>query len=321
MKAIMIKQHGGAEELYLQDLASPVPGPGEVLVDVVAAGVNFMDVGVRKGLYSISSLPKILGAEGAGRVTQIGEGVTRFKVGDRVAWFYIVGSYTEQLVASVDALVPIPEDISFEIAAGAMMQGLTAMNLTHATYKIRPGDTALVHSAAGGVGLMLTQMIKLLGGNVIGRVSTQEKAELARKAGADHVIIASEEGFSQQVMSLTNGKGVNVVYDGAGADTFNESQASLDYYGVLAYYGQTIKSLPPIDLTHLPKSILVSFPVVHHLVRTYDKLSTHSHQLFTWIQKGLISVNIGQRYPLAAAAQAHRDLENRLTLGKSLLIP
>lgn len=321
MKAIMIKQHGGSEELYLQELASPVPGPGEVLVDVVAAGVNFMDVGVRKGLYSISALPKILGAEGAGRVAQVGEGVTRFNVGDRVAWFYIVGSYTQQLVASVDALVPIPEDIRFEVAAGAMMQGLTAMNLTHATYKICPGDTALVHSAAGGVGLMLTQMIKLLGGNVIGRVSTQEKAELARKAGADHVIVSTDSDFSEEVMRLTHGRGVNVVYDGAGADTFYGSQASLGYYGVLAYYGQTIKSLPPIDLTDLPKSILVTFPVVHHLVRTYEALTTHSRQLFTWIQRGLISVQIGQRYPLADAVLAHQDLEERRTVGKSLLIP
>jgi NADPH2:quinone reductase len=200
------------------------------------------------------------GVEGAGRTAAVGEGVTGLKVGDRVAWFYVWGSYAEQIVAPAEAMVPLPDDIDLETGASLMMQGLTASHFVFETYAIKPGDTALVHSAAGGVGLLLTQMIRILGGNLIGRVSSRDKAEIAKSAGADEVIVSGTGEFADEVLRLTGGEGVHVAYDGAGADTFHGSLASLRYHGVLAYYGLLIKHLPPIDLLDLPRSVLVPIP-------------------------------------------------------------
>lgn len=322
MQAIALETYGGPEQLQLRDLPSPQPGPGEVLVDIAAAGVNYMDVGTRQGfLRRVLPLPLTPGVEGAGRIAAVGAGVTDLRVGDRVAWFYAWGSYGQQMVAPAAALVPLPDDIDFETAAGLMMQGLTASHFVSETYAIKPGDTALVHSAAGGVGLMLTQMIRLLGGRVIGRVSSPDKIEIAKAAGAEEVIVSATGDFADEVLRLTGGEGVHVVYDGAGADTFWGSVAALRHHGVLAYYGLLIKHLPPIDLTTLPKSVLVSYPTVQDHVRTRAALLARSNQLFDWVRQGKLSVRIGGRYTLANAAQAHRDIESRRTTGKLLLLP
>ena len=322
MKAIVLEAHGGPEQLKLRDLPSPKPGPGEVLVDIVAAGVNYMDIGAREGFrHRIVTLPMTPGVEGAGRIVAAGEDVTDLAVGDRVAWFYAWGSYAERVLAPAAAMVPLPDDIDFETAASLMMQGLAASHFVFETYAIKPGDTALVHSAAGGVGLLLTQMIKLLGGKIIGRVSSPDKVEIARAAGADHVIVSGNGEFAAEVLRLTGGKGVHVAYDGAGADTFSGSIASLRHHGVLAYYGLLIKHLPPIDLTDLPKSVLVSYPSVLDHVRTHKALLKRSNQLFDWVREGTLELRIGGRYPLADAARAHRDIQSRRTTGKLLLIP
>jgi NADPH:quinone reductase len=321
VKAVVLRRLGGPEELRTEEVSLRRPGPGEVRVDIAAAGVNFMDVGTRTGLNTLRPLPLTPGVEGAGRVAELGEGVTGLSVGQRVAWFFVIGSYAEQVIAPADALVPLPDGIPDEVGAAVMMQGLTALNLTQATYKVQPGDVALVHSAAGGVGLMLTQIVKLLGGTVIGRVSSEAKAALARAAGADHVIVAADGEVSERVLALTGGEGVHVAYDGAGADTFAGSLASLRYHGVLAYYGQTIKRLPPIDLLDLPRSVLVTYPVVHHLVRTPEALAARSRQLFGWILEGRLRVELGGRYPLDHAPRAHVDLQSRRTVGKLLLVP
>ncbi len=321
MKAIVLRKLGGPDELRLEEVRTPEPGPGEVLVDVTAAGVNFMDVGTRTGLNSIAPLPMTPGVEGAGRVAALGPDVRGLSVGDRVAWFFVVGSYAERVIARADALVRLPDAISDEIGASVMMQGLTALNLTRGTYKIQPGDIALVHAAAGGVGLMLTQLVKILGGRVIGRVSSEEKAAIARAAGADHVVVAADGDFSEQVLALTDGEGVHVAYDGTGADSFYGSLASLRYHGVLAYYGHTIKRLPPIELLDLPRSVLVTYPVVHHLVRTHEALVARSSELFGWLKEGRLEPRIGGRYALADARRAHEDIQSRRTMGKLLLLP
>jgi len=322
MREIVLEAHGGPEMLELREIPVFEPGPGQVLIQTAAAGVNFMDIGVRSGMYWLERpLPFTLGVEGAGHILGLGDGVDKFRVGERVAWFYVPGSYAEQLVASADSLVPIPDAIDDETAAAMMMQGLTASHFVFETYVIKPGDTAFVHSAAGGVGLILTQLIKLLGGRVIGRVSTESKAEIVRAAGADYVIVANGESFANEVMRLTSGNGVHVVYDGAGADTFPHSLASLRPHGVLAYYGQTIKRMPPIDLLDLPNSVHVTYPRVHDHVRTREALLARSGQLFDWVQAGQLKINIGHRYALTYASQAHRDLAGRRTTGKVLLLP
>jgi NADPH:quinone reductase len=321
MTCIVMNDYGGPEVLQWSERLARLPEAGQVLVDIVAAGVNFMDVGVRKGQYRPSPPPLVPGVEGMGRVAALGAGVTEFKVGDRVAWFYVQGSYAQQLIAQASSLVPVPDAIPDQIAAALMMQGLTAHHFVTETYAIKPGDTAFVHSAAGGVGLLLTQMVKLLGGKVIGRVSSQDKVAIVKAAGADHVIIAADGHFAEQVTELTGGRGVEVVYDGVGADTFYESLASLRHHGVMAYYGQTIKALPPIDLFTLPKSVLVTYPTVGDHVLSREALLAHSAELFKWVEEGKLHVHIGHTYPLSDAAQAHSDIESRRTTGKLLLLP
>ncbi|MCI1756717.1 MAG: quinone oxidoreductase [Sphingobium sp.] len=235
--------------------------------------------------------------------------------------FFAWGSYASQLIAPAEALVPLPDDIDFETAASIMMQGLTASHFVFETYAVKPGDTALVHAAAGGVGLMLTQMIKLLGGRVIGRVSSQDKVALAREAGADEVIVSRSGEFADEVLRLTGGNGVQVVYDGSGAETFQDSLRSLDYHGVLALFGPMMEPTPPVQIYTLPKSVLLSYPTVQDHVRTREALVSRSGQIFKWVQEGKLKVRIGKRYPLAEAAQAHTDLQSRATTGKLLLIP
>jgi NADPH:quinone reductase len=320
MHAIRITKHGGPEVMTWTELPDPVPGPGNALVRLGAGGVNYMDVGVRTVPTPSWPVPAILGVEGMGYVTALGEGTRGIEVGDRVAWYYHKGSYAEQLAVPAESLVRVPDDIDDETAAAVMMQGLTASHFTTETYAIKPGDTAVVHAAAGGVGLMLTQLIKARGGIVIGLVSREEKAPIAKEAGADHVLVSSGGGFEDRVRELTGGEGAHVVYDGAGAPAFRSSQLALRRHGVHAYYGpfMGVPSLTPMDL---PSSILLSYPAVADHVPTREELVARTGEIFSLIRSGQLRPRIGNRYPLADAAKAHSDLQSRGTTGKLLLLP
>ncbi|MEU5386747.1 quinone oxidoreductase [Kitasatospora cineracea] len=320
MQAIRIEEHGGPEVMRWTELPDPVPGPGEVLVRPAAVGVNYMDVGARAQGGPGWAAPAVLGVEGAGYVAALGAGVEELAVGDRVAWFYHPGSYAELLAVPAAALVKVPDGVSDEVAGGLLMQGLTANHLTTETYPVAPGSTAVVHAAAGGVGQLLTQLVKARGGSVIGLVSRAEKAAVAERAGADHVLVHSGGGFEQQVRELTGGRGADVVYDGGGADTFASSQLSLRPHGVHAYYGPFM-GVPTLRPTDLPNSILLSYPVVHHHVATRADLVRRTGELFDLVLDGRLTQRITGRYPLADAARAHADLESRRTTGKLLLLP
>lgn len=321
MKAIVVRAFGGPEALGIEEAELPSPGADEALVAVSAAGVNFMDTGTRRGLTPGKSAPVVPGVEGAGTVLAVGPGVVDIRPGDRVAWYFAWGSYAEQLIAPADQLVPLPDDLSFEDGAGIMMQGLTASNLVFESHPVKPGDVALVHAASGGVGLLLTQMIKLLGGEVIARVSSEAKVALAREAGADHVLVGRGDEIGDKVLAITAGRGVDVVYDGAGAESFRTSLDLVDYHGTLALFGPLMEPLPPIDPFSIPKSIKITYPVVMHHVRNRDALLARSRQLFDWMRSGQLRLHVGQSYPLAAAADAHRDIESRRSTGKLLLKP
>ncbi|MFC8717898.1 quinone oxidoreductase family protein [Kitasatospora sp. NPDC057198] len=320
MHAIRIEEHGGPETMRWTELPDPVPGPGEVLVRLGAAGVNYMDVGARVQGGPGWAVPTVLGAEGMGYVAALGPDVDGLAAGDRVAWFYHPGSYAELLAVPADALVKVPDAVPDEIAGGLLMQGLTANHLTTETYPVAPGSTAVVHAAAGGVGRLLTQLVKARGGRVIGLVSREEKAAVAEDAGADHVLVHSGAGFEDRVRELTGGRGADVVYDGGGADTFRSSQLSLRPHGVHAYYGPFM-GVPSLRPTDLPNSILLSYPVVHHHVATREALVRRSGEVFDMVREGRLVQRITGRYPLADAARAHADLESRRTTGKLLLLP
>ncbi|MFF2077905.1 quinone oxidoreductase family protein [Kitasatospora sp. NPDC058162] len=320
MHAIRIQEHGGPEVMRWTELPDPVPGPGEAVVRLGAAGVNYLDVGARSQGGFGWVPPMVLGAEGAGRVTALGEGVQDLVVGDRVAWFFHMGSYAESLAVPAASLVKVPDGIDDETAAAVMLQGLTASHLSTETYPVGPGDTAVVHAAAGGVGQLLTQLVKAHGGSVIGLVSREEKAAAAREAGADHVLVHSGAGFEERVRELTGGRGADVVYDGGGADTFVSSQLALRPHGVHAYYGPFM-GVPTLRPTDLPNSILLSYPVVHHHVPTHEALVRRSGELFDLVLAGRLTPRITGRYPLAEAARAHADLESRRTTGKLVLLP
>ncbi|MGW2372155.1 quinone oxidoreductase family protein [Kitasatospora sp. NPDC001683] len=320
MHAIRIEEHGGPAVMRWTELPDPTPGPGEALVRLGAAGVNYMDVGARSQGTGGWAAPTVLGAEGMGYVIALGAGVTEVAVGDRVAWFYHPGSYAELLAVPVTSLVKVPDGVPDEVAGGLLMQGLTANHLSTETYPVGPGDTAVVHAAAGGVGLLLTQLVKARGGHVIGLVSREEKAAAAKEAGADHVLVHSGAGFEEQVRQLTGGRGADVVYDGGGADTFLSSQLALRPHGVHAYYGPFM-GVPTLRPTDLPNSILLTYPVVHHHVPTREALLRRSGELFDLVLDGRLTQRIGGHYPLAGAARAHADLESRGTTGKLVLLP
>jgi NADPH2:quinone reductase len=322
MKALKIDRAGGLEVLELADLPDPVPGPGEALVEIAAAGVNFMDIGVRRGvLWTETPYPKVLGVEGAGRIVDLGEGVSDFAVGDRVAWVYAPGSYADRITIPADALVAIPDHIEDRIAAATMMQGLTASHFANDFYPVQLGDVALVHAAAGGVGLILVQLIKARGGRVIARVSSAEKIGAAIAAGADEVIVGSDGAFAEQVVALTGGEGVHVVYDGSGPVTFADSVASLRRSGTLCWYGPVLGADSAIALMDLPRSIKVGYAVFMDHISTPALLHEKAAALFEAIGDGRLNIHIGADYPLASAAEAHRDMEGRGTVGKLLLIP
>jgi len=320
MKAMAMTSSDG--DLGSIDIPEPAPGPGKVVVAIAAAGVNFMDIGIRRGMaWTDVPYPKVLGVEGAGRVVALGEGVTGIAIGDRVAWVYAPGSYAERVEISVDALVPIPDAIDDRTAAAVMMQGLTASHFATDFYPVRPRDIALVHAAAGGLGMLLTQIVKLRGGTVIGRVSSAAKVEAARSAGADHVVVDADGNFVDKILALTGGEGVHVVFDGSGPATFADSLASLRRSGTFCWFGPVLGSPGPIDIMSLPKSIKLGYAVFSDHISTPALLRERSAQLFQWIIEGRLRIETGGLYPLADAARAHADMESRRSTGKLLLIP
>ncbi len=320
MRIIQVAQPGGPEALVTADAETPEPAAGEALVRIEAAGVNFVDTYHRSGLYP-KQLPFTPGSEGAGTVAAVGPGVTDVAPGDRVASVDLAGSYAEYALAPADRLIPIPEQVSTEQAAAVLLQGITAQYLVTDSYPVRPGDPVLVHAAAGGVGLLLTQLATAHGARVIATVSTPEKAELARAAGADEVL--GYDGFADRVRELTGGDGVAAVYDGIGADTFEESLASLRVRGVMVLYGYASGKPAPFDLNRLQTlgSLYVTRPTMGHYVRTREELRERAGAVLDAVADGQLRVRVHERYPLADAPRAHADLAGRRTTGKLLLIP
>ena len=322
MKAIQIKAPGGPEVLELVDLPMPQPKPNEAVIKLGAVGINFIDVYQREGRYKVP-LPFIAGQEGAGTITAVGADVRSVKVGDRVAWSSVQGSYTEFAVVPADKLVKIPQGVSDHQAAATMLQGMTAHYLCYTTYPVKAGDTVLVHAAAGGVGLLLVQMCHNLGARVIGTVSTEEKAKLAREAGADEVILYAQSDFETETKRLTDGKGVNAVYDSVGKTTFDKSLNVLKPRGMMVLFGGSSGAVPPFDLIALSAkgSLFVTRPTLGHYTATREELELRASAVFGMIAAGKLKLRIEHTYPLDQAQQAHRDLEGRKTTGKLLLLP
>ena len=320
MKAIQVSQTGGPEVLTLVDLPSPTPKPSEALVEIKASGVNFIDVYFREGRYP-TTLPFINGQEGAGVVTEVGNEVRSVKVGDRVAYTSSLGSYAEFAAVPAARLVKIPDALSFDQAAAAMLQGMTAHYLLYSSYKLQSGETALIHAAAGGVGLLLVQMAKRIGARVIATAGSEEKAQLARDAGADHCIIYTQADFEAETKRLTDGKGVHVVYDGVGKATFDKDLEVLRMRGYLVLFGGSSGAVPPFDLIKLSQkgSLFITRPTLAHYTVTRDELEWRANDVLGMIAKGDLNLRIHKVYPLSEAAQAHRDLEGRKTTGKLLL--
>ncbi|MCQ8828449.1 quinone oxidoreductase family protein [Streptomyces malaysiensis] len=317
MRAIVINEAGGPEVLRLRGRPAPRPGPGDVLVDVRVAGVNFFDTAIRG-----QALAEVPGAEGVGVVAETGEGVHGFAPGDRVAWLTNShGSYAERIVLPADGVVPVPDAVDDETAAALLVQGLSAHHFATVSHPVRPGDVALVHAAAGGVGMLLTQIVKARGGTVIGLVSRPEKVRSAADAGADHVLVSTGDAFVEPVRELTGGEGVHVVFDGAGATTFAASLRVLRTHGTMVFYGPLIGDVPTIAMNDIPRSTRLTYPVTEDHVRTPEELRARTAELFALVERGELIVRIGGRYPLAEAAKAHADIESRTTTGKLLLFP
>ncbi len=322
MKAIQIHETGGPEVLTLAELPIPQPGPGQVLIRVEAVGVNFIEIYFRKGTYK-ASLPFIPGSEAAGTVEELGPGVTGFAAGDAVASVGMLGSYAEYALVQAASLVKVPAGLNMEQAAAALLQGMTAHYLSHSTFPLKAGDTALVHAGAGGVGLLLTQMAVRLGARVITTVSTKEKAELSKEAGASDVILYSKQDFEAEVKRLTGGKGVDVVYDSVGKTTFEGSLNCLRPRGLLALFGASSGPVPPFDLIQLSGkgSLFITRPTLWHYVATREELERRAGDVLGWAAKGELKLRTEHVYPLAEAAQAQIDMEDRKTTGKILLVP
>ena len=323
MKAVRINEFGGPEVLSYEDVPVPEPGPGEARIRLAASGVNFIDVYQRTGLYP-GELPRTMGNEGAGEIEALGEGVEEFSEGDFVAFAGVPGAYAEYVVAPANRLVPFNVTyVEARMAAAVMLQGMTAHYLTHSTFPLREGQTALVHAAAGGVGLLLCQLAKMQGARVIGTVSTEEKAELARGAGADEVILYTEQDFVEETRRITGGEGVDVVYDSVGKTTFEGSLDSLKPRGYLVLFGASSGPVPPVDLQVLNQKggLFVTRPSLAHYTATREELLWRAESLFTWIGQNNLDVRIGGAYRLSEADQAHRDLEGRKTTGKLILLP
>ena len=322
MKAIRVQHTGGPEVMELVEVPTPQPKPGEAVVKVAAAGVNSIDGQFRDGRLR-TPLPFIPGQEGAGVVTALGEHVKSVKVGDRVAWSGTLGSYAEYVAASADSLVPIPDAISDQQAAAAMVHGLTAHYLVNDAHKLKAGETALVHAAAGGVGLLLVQMARAIGARVIGTASSDEKAKLAREAGADEVIVFTRQDFESEVKRLTGGKGVEVVYDGVGNATFEKNLNVMRLRGMLVLYGMSSGPVPPVDPAKLSEkgSLYMARTTLAHFTATREELLARTSALFAMIADGTLKLRIAKTYPLSEAVESHRAMEARKIAGKLLVIP
>lgn len=322
MKAIQVSKTGGPEVLTLVDIATPTPKPNEALVEIKASGVNFIDVYFREGRYP-TPLPFINGQEGAGIIREVGTDVSTFKPGDRVAYTSVLGSYAEFAAVPAARLVRIPDELDFEQGAAAMLQGMTAHYLVNSSYNLKSGETALVHAAAGGVGLLLVQMAKKIGARVIGTAGTREKAQLAREAGADECIVYSEADFEVETKRLTDNKGVDVVFDGVGKATFDKDLDILRPRGYLVLFGGSSGAVPPFDLIKLSQkgSLFITRPTLAHYTLTREELEWRAGDVLGMISRGELKLRIHKTYPLSEAFQAHRDLEGRKTTGKLLLAP
>src|ERR1700692_4095132 len=322
MKAIQVPKTGGVEVLAFLDIPTPKPKPNEVIVKIAAAGVNYIDVYFREGRYPVTP-PFILGQEASGVVSEVGSDVKEFKPGERVAYTGITGAYAEFEAIPADRLVRVPAGITDHQAAAAMLQGMTAHYLTHSTYPLKKGEIALIHAAAGGGGLLLVQMSKNIGARVIATVSTEEKAKLAREAGADEVIFYTKQDFEAETKRLTDGKGVHVIYDGVGKTTFDQDLHVLHPRGYLALFGASSGPVPLFDLGKLGVngSLFITRPPLVHHIASHEELQQRATDVFGMIASGKLKLRIEHLYPLAEAQQAHRDLEGRKTTGKLLLIP
>jgi NADPH2:quinone reductase len=322
MKAIQVPKTGGAEVLTFTDVPDPRPKPNEVVVKIAAAGVNYIDIQFREGRYPATP-PFIIGQEASGVVSEVGADVRDFKPGERVAYTGITGAYAEYEAIPADRLVRVPASITDQQAAAAMLQGMTAHYLTRSTYPLKKGDIALIHAAAGGVGLLLVQMAKALGARVIATVSTEEKAKLALDAGADDVIFYTRQDFEAETKRMTDGKGVHVVYDGVGKTTFDQDLNVLRPRGYLALFGASSGPVPPFDLNKLSQkgSLFITRPTLVHHIANHEELQQRAADVLNMIASGKLKLRIEHLYPLKDAQQAHRDLEGRKTTGKLLLLP
>ncbi|MDO9377641.1 MAG: quinone oxidoreductase [Nocardioidaceae bacterium] len=323
MRAVVVTQQGGSDAMQVQDRPEPQPGPHEVRVDVGASGVNFIDTYQRSGAYPMET-PFVAGSEGAGTVSAVGAEVDDVRVGDRVAWLMVAGGgYAEQVLVPAERCVPVPDDVDDRTAAAAMLQGVTADYLTHSTYVVRPGDDVLVHAAAGGMGLLLTQICTFLGARVIGTTSTPAKAEAARAAGAAHVVDYTSQDVADEVRRLTDGRGVAVAYDGVGRTTQDASLDSLARRGVYVLYGQASGPVPPVEAKRLNAggSLFFTRPTVVDHVVTREELLERTGRVLGWVRDGSLRLTIGGTYALDDAARAHDDLEGRRTTGKLLVLP
>jgi NADPH2:quinone reductase len=322
MKQIQVSKYGGPEELKLVDAPKPAPGAGQALVKIAASGVNYIDVYFRTGLNK-ADLPFTPGNEASGVVESVGPGVNEVKPGDRVAYSMARGSYAEYALVPAVQLVPLPSTVDLNTAAAAMLQGMTAHYLTHSTWPLKPGEKCLVHAAAGGVGALVVQMAKMLGATVYGTVGTDAKAAIAKEAGADETIVYTRDDFAVEVKRLTGGKGVDVIYDSVGATTFLKGLDLLRPRGMMALFGNSSGPVEPINPAILnPKgSLFLTRPSLMHYVLTREELLWRAGDVLAWIGSGKLKLRVEKTYPLAEAAQAHRDLEGRKTAGKLLLIP
>jgi NADPH2:quinone reductase len=322
VKAIRVASFGGPDVLQLQDVALPEPPPGHVRIRVAAAGVNFIEVYQRTGLYPVS-LPSTPGGEGAGRVTAVGAGVTGLREGDAVAAVHILGSYAQEALVHEERAVKVPEGLELESAAAALLQGMTAHYLVYSTFPLKPGQACLIHAAAGGVGLLLVQLAKRCGARVLATVGSDEKARRAREAGADEVVVYTREDFVAAVKGATEGKGVHVVYDSVGQATFDRSLECLAPMGMLVLFGQSSGAVAPLDPGVLAQkgSLFLTRPILFHYVSDRPRLAWRANEVLSWVKDGSLRLRIDRRYPLAEAREAHRALEGRKTSGKLLLLP
>ena len=320
MKAVRVHTLGGPEVLTYEDVDEPRPGAGEAVVKIAASGVNYLDVQYRIGRVK-APLPFVIGSEASGVVTEIGSGVTEVKVGDRVGWAMTLGSYAEYASVPAWKLVVLPAGLDMQVAAGVMLQGLTAHYLTHSTFALKPGDTALVHAAAGGVGSVIVQVARIIGARVLATAGTEAKAELARQAGAHDVIVYTTQDFEAEVKRLTGGRGVDVVYDSVGKDTFDKSLNCLRPRGMLALFGFSSGLVPPFDPAILGTkgSLFLTRPGLNQYMATRDELLSRMTAIFEWLASGALKIRIGHVFPMSDARRAHEDLEARRTTGKVLL--